>query len=110
MTALAIFASTFAVVFLLGLQSLNVNGGHYTAAFVTSFGIGTFNLVLYKTVPDADLLQMAAFLLGGPFGIVAAMWSHKRTIGRGRGANIDCGEGGASAWRHYSKHLTARRP
>ncbi len=78
MTELAIFASTFAAVFFLGVQSLNVNGGHYLAAFLTSFGISLSHLVLYKTVPDADLLQQCAYLLGGPFGIVCAMWTHAR--------------------------------
>lgn len=84
MTELTIFASTFAAVFFLGTQSLNVNGGHYLAAFVTSLGIGISHLVLYKTVPDANAIQMLAYLLGGPFGIVAAMWAHRRTIGRKR--------------------------
>lgn len=73
MTAAALFISTFALVFFLGLQSLNVNNGYYTAAFFTSFGIGVGNLVLFKLAPDANGIEIAAFLLGGPFGIVAAM-------------------------------------
>lgn len=76
MNALLIFASTFAVVFFLGLQSLNVNGGHYRAAFLTSFGIGLSNLVLFKLAPDANLVEMAAFITGGPFGIVVSMRVH----------------------------------
>lgn len=40
MTALALLASTFGLVFALGLQSLNVNGGHMRLAFLTSFAIG----------------------------------------------------------------------
>jgi hypothetical protein len=105
MTELYIFASTFAVVMLLGLQSLNVNGGHHIAAFTTSFGIGTANLVLFKLVPDASVTEMLAYLLGGPFGILLAMWIHPRlvllykrrstsrtfkTAARGR-ANLNCG-------------------
>lgn len=73
MNALLLFASTFALVFFLGLQSLNVNNGHYRAAFFTSFGIGLGNLVLFKLAPDATGIEIAAFLLGGPFGIVSAM-------------------------------------
>ena len=73
MTSIALFASTFALVFFLGLQSLNVNNGHYRAAFFTSFGIGIGNLVLFKLAPEASGIEIAAFLLGGPFGIVAAM-------------------------------------
>lgn len=82
MIELALFASTFIVVFALGLQSLNVNGGHYVAAFITSFVIGGSQLALYKLVPDANLLQIAAYMTGGPFGIVASMWAHRRFIGR----------------------------
>jgi hypothetical protein len=36
--------------------------------------IGTCNLALYKLAPQATPMEMGAFLLGGPFGIVAAMW------------------------------------
>lgn len=80
-TALILFASTFVLVFFLGLQSLNVNSGRYLAAFLTSFGIGLSQLALYKLAPDATGLQIAAYLSGGPFGIVASMWAHKRAFG-----------------------------
>jgi hypothetical protein len=82
MNELALFASTFALVFFLGLQSLNVNHGRYLAAFLTSFGIGISNLVLFKLAPDAGGLQIAAFLAGGPFGIISSMWVHRKLIGR----------------------------
>jgi hypothetical protein len=78
MTELALFASTFLLVMLLGLQSLNVNNGHHWAAFFTSFGIGASNLVLFKLAPEANTTEMAAYLLGGPLGILAAMWLHPR--------------------------------
>jgi len=82
MTALALFVSTFALVFFLGLQSLNVNGGHYRAAFFTSIGIGVSNLFLFKLAPDAAGIEIAAFLLGGPFGIVSSMRFHRYIRGR----------------------------
>ena len=53
MTELALFVSTFGLVFCLGLQSLNVNGGYYVSAFVTSFAIGAGNLVVLKLAPSA---------------------------------------------------------
>lgn len=80
MTALALFVSTFVLVFALGLQSLNVNGGHRIAAFFTSFAISGGNLVLFKLAPDASELEMIAFVLGGPFGIIASMWFHPRMV------------------------------
>jgi len=84
MTAGALFLSTLLLVFFLGLQSLNVNSGRYVAAFVTSFGIGAANLALFKLAPDAGGVEVAAYLSGGPVGIVASMWAHRRIFGRSR--------------------------
>ncbi len=84
MTAGALFLSTLLLVFFLGLQSLNVNSGRYVAAFVTSFGIGAANLALFKLAPDAGGVEIAAYLSGGPVGIVASMWAHRRIFGRSR--------------------------
>ena len=75
--ALLLFISTFALVFFLGLQSLNVNRGHYMAAFITSFGIGIGQLILYKLAPDANGLEIAAYLTGGPLGIITSMRFHR---------------------------------
>ena len=80
MNTLAIFASCYVLVFALGIQSLNVNGGHYAAAFVTSFLIGASNLVLYKLAPDATGSEIAAFLAAGPLGIVSAMKAHPYVV------------------------------
>ena len=73
MTALALLSSTFALVFCLGLQSQLVNNGHFVSAFCNSLAIGSCNLVLFKLAPNATGLEIAAYLTGGPFGIVASM-------------------------------------
>lgn len=78
MTSLLMFASTFAVVFCLGMQSLLVNHGYALAAFLNSFLIGVCNLILFKLAPDASGFEIAAFLSGGPFGIVSAMAVFRR--------------------------------
>ena len=78
MTALALLASTFALVFALGMQSQLVNNGHYVGAFFNSLAIGTCNLVLFKLAPEASGLEVAAYLAGGPFGIVAAMAVYRK--------------------------------
>lgn len=83
MTELTLFLSSFLLVFALGLQSLNVNGGHYVAAFFTSFLIGGGNLIVLKLAPNAGATEMAAYLLGGPLGIICSMIFHayaKRTM------------------------------
>lgn len=77
-TALLLFASTFMVVFALGAQSLLVNNGYYFGAFVNSFVISFFNLMLFKLAPDATPIQIAGFMLGGPLGICAAMYVFRR--------------------------------
>lgn len=84
LTELTLFASTYLLVLLLGLQSLNVNNGHHAAAFFTSFGIGLCNLVMFKLVPDASASEVAAYVLGGPFGILTAMWLYRRAVRKGR--------------------------
>jgi hypothetical protein len=82
MTELALFGSTFVLVFALGLQSLNVNNGRHTAAFFTSFLIGGANLVVLRLTPNATGSEIAAYLSGGPLGILCAMyvfsWQRKR--------------------------------
>ena len=80
MTELTLFASTFILVFALGAQSLNVNNGHYVAAALTSFVIGAGQMVLFKIAPHASWSEIAAFLVGGPFGIMASMWAHPRLV------------------------------
>lgn len=78
MTALLLLASTFALVFFLGMQSLVVNNGHRALAFANSFAIGLSQLALYKLAPDASGIEIAAYLSGGPIGIVTAMTVFKR--------------------------------
>lgn len=82
MTAILIFFSTFVLVFALGFQSLNVNNGHYKAAFLTSFAIASSNLILFKTVPQAGALEIGAYLTAGPVAIVASMFAHAKWMGK----------------------------
>lgn len=74
--AVILFASTFALVFLLGVQQLNVQHGHPVAAAATSLFIGISQLALYKLAPDAGGVEIAAYLAGGPIAIVCAMKVH----------------------------------
>ena len=87
MNELTLFVSTFVLVFALGAQSLNVNNGHYIAAAVTSFVIGSGQMVLFKLAPHASWSEITAFLMGGPFGIMASMWAHPRIVKLARKKN-----------------------
>ena len=76
---LLIFLSAFGIVFFLGLQSLSVNAGHKILAMVNSLVIGTFNLVLLKSIPEVEsYTAIIAYLIGGPLGIYTAMRVHPR--------------------------------
>lgn len=81
MTALALFASTYLLVLFLGLQSLNVNGGHRLMAVVTSFGIGAANITILKIMPGpTGAVELLAYLVGGPAGILTSMAIHPWTV------------------------------
>ena len=74
--AAELFGSAFLLVYVLGLQSLNVNNGHIKAAAITSLFVGAGQLALYKLAPSASGVEIVAYLLGGPAGITASMVSH----------------------------------
>ncbi len=78
MTHATLFLSAFFTVFLLGIQQQNVQGRHFVAAMITSLGIGTAQIFLWRLVPEANASEIAATLAGGPVGIAAAMWLHPR--------------------------------
>lgn len=84
MSALILFVSTFVAVFALGAQSLFVNNGRYWRAWFNSLLIGICHILLYRLAPNASVIEIAAFLAGGPFGIVSAMWVfrhlHRRAV------------------------------
>jgi len=79
---LKIFAAQFVVIWMLGLQSINVNRGHYVLAALTSFGLGIVGF--YVTGVVAMVFQngmlntmFISFIVAGPCGIVTSMWTHK---------------------------------
>lgn len=81
MTAAIVFACSFGVVLALGLQQMNVSGGHRTLAALTSVVIGLCNLGLLKAIPQpTEVVDIAAFLSGGPFGILTAMQLHPHLV------------------------------
>ena len=78
-TAAAIFAVQFVCVMALGLQSLNVNGGHRLLASITSVVISITSLAgTYLTLiqNDPSLGNVAAFIVGSIAGILSSMSAH----------------------------------
>ena len=84
MIELLLFGSTFIAVFSLGLQSLNVNQGHYLAAAGTSVLISSGHILLYRYMPEARAAEVLAYYAGGVLGITSSMWVHARTLGKKR--------------------------
>lgn len=85
MRELLIFASAFSLVFMLGFQSRSVNSGQKSLAMLNSFLIGIANLFVLKMMPSAlEWTEIAAYLIGGPLGIVSAMVVHHRVTRRRR--------------------------
>lgn len=81
MTAILLFAATFAAVFTLGIQQINVERRHMLAAAATSPLIGIAHLALFKVLPGpTHWLEIAAYLAGGSAGIVAGIWAHPRLV------------------------------
>lgn len=78
MNALLLLISTFGLVLALGLQSQFVNNGHYISAFFNSLMISAGQLGALQIVHAQTPLEYAAYLLGGPFGIVASMLLYRR--------------------------------
>jgi hypothetical protein len=80
---LLFWAATFGNVFLMALQSRNVNTGRYFGAAVTSVMIGTAQLVTVRGIIDNGPLTV--WLLtstAGPAGVVCAMLFFSRMFKR----------------------------
>lgn len=79
MNALFLFSATFFLVLFLGLQQMNVHGGHRALAALTSLLIAVANITILKLMPGpTGWLEVAAYLAGGPLGILASMAWHPR--------------------------------
>lgn len=82
MNTLLLLISTFALVFALGLQSQFVNNGHYFSAFANSLMISVGQLGSLQIIHAQTPWDYAAYLLGGPLGIVCSMYFYRHHIRR----------------------------
>jgi hypothetical protein len=77
-----IFICQFGVVYMLGVQSLNVRDGHYIGAAISSLLIGIFAFITTSIIGGLNVTDLGSvvglsFLVAGPLGITAAMASHE---------------------------------
>lgn len=80
-----IFIAQFLMIFLLGLQSINVNRGHKLIAALTSFGLGVAGFYVTGTIAQAYQEGMfsstfISFIFAGPCGIVCSMFAHPHLV------------------------------
>lgn len=81
--AIAVFVVQLLYVFLLGMQSRNVNNNQMWAAMTTSAILGVFGLFMASVIARAavaggDYRVYAAYVISGPCGIALAMYTHNR--------------------------------
>ena len=79
---LIMWSASFALVFLLGVQSKNVQRSRYFAAVITSLGIsiGNFTFVKYASAGTFDAFLACA--LGGCMGIAGSIWVSDNVLHR----------------------------
>lgn len=78
------FWSNFFVVFLLGLQSKNVNQSRYVAAVVTSFGISVAQFIFVKYAATGSYDAFFICAAGGCSGIAFSIWFYDEVMHRHR--------------------------
>lgn len=83
MNTLILFGSTFVLVLALGLQSQLVNNGHYAAAFCNSLFISLGQIGALGIIHAATPWEYAAYIVGGPLGIITSMHLYRKHLKRG---------------------------
>lgn len=86
---LAMFAANFFVVFLLGVQSRNVNAGRYMAAVLTSAGINTSQFLFVKFASTGGWSTWAVTTIAGCTGIASAIWFYQNVMAKRKPAAGD---------------------
>lgn len=76
------FIGSFVVVFLLGLQSRNVNMGRYLAAIITSAGISMSQFIFVKYAASGNFWVLLISTVGGCSGIASSIWFWKNIMER----------------------------
>ena len=75
---LAMFVSSFVAVFLLGMQSRNVNAGRYVSAVITSAGISGSQFMFAKYASTGSYDVFLATASGGCIGVAASIYIYTK--------------------------------
>lgn len=71
-----LFFSSFFIIMLLGVQSQLVKNKEVLPSFCTALMVGTLQLFLYKTTPNAGFLESTCYVIGGALGLVSSIYVH----------------------------------
>lgn len=71
---------SFVAVFLKGFQHKNVIGMHYKLTFFTSFLMAAFDVATVSIIVKGGWPIAFSSGVGAAFGMIAAMYSHKRLV------------------------------
>jgi hypothetical protein len=70
--------TTFSLAFVKAFQSRNIVLGHYKAAFITSWGVSTLEVVGVSLVVIGGWWIILSSGIGGSIGTLVAMHTHER--------------------------------
>ena len=73
-----IVGATACVVFLRGIQQLNVIGGHYAMAAITSYAIAAAEVIFIVSVVDSGTGAILSVGTGGAIGVISAIYMHPK--------------------------------
>lgn len=79
---LLMFAGSFVLGFLLGIQSRNVVTGRYMAVVMTSLGISVSNFIFVKYAATGSYDVFFVNAAGGCLGITGSIWFYKHILER----------------------------
>lgn len=72
--------STYAVIFCKALQQQNVVGGHFKAAFCTSYLLSIVEVTTYIWIIATGFSSIPWVGTGAAFGVITAMWLHRKVF------------------------------
>ena len=73
---ITLFFSSFLIIMILGVQSQLVKNKEVIPSFCTALMVGSLQLFLYKTTPNADTSESICYIVGGALGLVSSIYVH----------------------------------
>lgn len=73
---ITLFFSSFLIIMILGFQSQLVKNKEVIPSFCTALMVGSLQLFLYKTTPNADTAESVCYIVGGALGLVSSIYVH----------------------------------